>query len=48
MAFYADKDYTVVETVLQAAQKVMAGNLGLHWYDAKTEHIAGRASDPKR
>ncbi len=48
MAFYADKDYTVDETVLQAAQKVMAGNLGLHWYDAKTEHIAGRASDPKR
>ena len=48
MAFYADKDYTVDETVLQAAQKVMEGHLGLHWYDAKTERLAGRPSDPKR
>jgi hypothetical protein len=48
LAFYADKDYTVDETVLQAAQKVMEGHLGLHWYEAKTERVAGRASDPKR
>ena len=48
MAFYADKDYTVDETVLMAAQKVMEGNLGLHWYNAKTERIAGRPSDSKR
>ena len=48
MAFYADKDYTVDETVLQAAQKVMEGHLGLHWYEAKTERLAGRPSDPKR
>ena len=48
MAFYADKDYTVDETVLQAAQKVMEGHLGLHWYDAKTEKIAGHPSDFKR
>jgi len=48
VAFYADKDYTVDETVLQAAQKVMEGHLGLHWYEAKTERLAGRPSDPKR
>jgi len=48
VAFYADKDYTIDETVLQAAQKVMEGNLGLHWYNAKTERLAGRPSDPKR
>ncbi len=48
MAFYADKDYTVDETALAAAQRVMEGHLGLHWYEAKTERIAGRASDPRR
>ena len=26
----------------------MEGHLGLHWYEAKTERIAGHASDPKR
>src|SRR5580698_6005994 len=26
----------------------MEGHLGLHWYEAKTERIAGRPSDPKR
>ncbi len=48
MAFYADKDYTVDETVLEAANQVMAGNLGLHWYDAKTEKVKGKPSDPRR
>ena len=48
MAFYADKDYTVDQEVLEAVQKVMAGNLGLHWYNAKTEKVKGRASDPRR
>lgn len=48
MAFYADKDYTVDETVLEAANQVMAGNLTLHWYDAKTEKVKGKPSDPRR
>lgn len=48
MAFYADKDYTEDQTVLEAANQVMAGNLGLHWYQAKTERVKGHASDPKR
>ncbi len=48
MAFYADKDYTVDQEVLQAMQQVMQGNLGLHWYDAKTEHIKGKPGDLRR
>ncbi len=48
MAFYADKDYTEDETVLNAAAEVMKGNLKLHWYDAKTERIKGRPSNMNR
>lgn len=48
MAFYADKDYTEDQAVLEAANQVMQGNLTLHWYEAKTERIRGRASDPRR
>ncbi len=39
MAFYADKDYTEDQAVLEAANQVMQGNLGLRWYNAKTEKI---------
>ncbi len=48
MAFYADKDYTQDQEVLEAINQVMAGNLGLHWYDAKTQKVKGRPSDPRR
>lgn len=48
MAFYADKDYTQDQAVLDAINSVMQGNLTLHWLDAKTEKIRGRASDPRR
>lgn len=48
MAFYADKDYTQDQEVLEAINQVMAGNLGLHWYDAKTEKVKGRPADPRR
>ena len=48
MAFYADKDYTEDQTVLEAANQVMQGNLSLHWYDAKTEKIKGKPSDLRR
>jgi hypothetical protein len=48
VAFYADKDYTEDEAVLEAANQVMQGNLSLHWYDAKTEKIKGRPHDLRR
>ncbi len=48
MAFYADKDYTQDEAVLEAANQVMQGNLSLHWYDANTEKIKGKPADLRR
>ena len=48
MAFYAYKDYTEDQEVLEAMNQVMAGNLGLHWFNANTEKIKGHASDPSR
>ena len=48
MAFYAYKDYSEDQEVLGAMQQVMAGNLGLHWFNANTEKIKGHASDPQR
>ena len=48
MAFYADKDYTEDQAVLDAMNAVMQGNLSLHWIDADTEKVKGRPSDPRR
>jgi hypothetical protein len=48
VAFYADKDYSDDPTTMDAANQVMQGNLGLRWYEAKTEKIKGKPSDPKR
>ncbi|HLI81265.1 MAG TPA: hypothetical protein VKV03_14855 [Candidatus Binataceae bacterium] len=48
MAFYAYKDYTEDQEVLEAMNQVMAGNLGLAWYNANTEKIKGHASEPQR
>ncbi|HVA82148.1 MAG TPA: hypothetical protein VNF29_14570 [Candidatus Binataceae bacterium] len=48
MAFYADKDYTTDQTVFEAVNQVMSGNLTLFWYDAKTEKVKGRPADPRR
>lgn len=48
MAFYAYKDYSEDQEVLAAMQSVMAGNLGLRWFNAKTEKIKGHPSDPHR
>jgi hypothetical protein len=48
VAFYADKDYTQDQEVLEAMQAVMQGNLTLHWFDAKTEKIKGKPGDPER
>jgi hypothetical protein len=48
VAFYADKDYTQDQEVLEAINQVMAGNLGLHWFNANTEKIKGKPSDLRR
>ncbi len=48
MAFYAYKDYSEDQEVLAAMQSVMAGNLGLRWYNANTEKFKGHVSDPNR
>ena len=48
MAFYADKDYTTDQTVFEAVNQVMSGNLTLFWYDAKTEKVKGRPADLRR
>ncbi|HEY6419397.1 MAG TPA: hypothetical protein VIX59_10365 [Candidatus Binataceae bacterium] len=48
MAFYADKDYTVDQSAMDAANEVMQGNLSLRWFDAKTEKIKGKPSNAKR
>lgn len=48
MAFYADKDYTEDQAVLDAMNAVMQGNLSLHWFDARTEKVKVHPSDPHR
>ena len=48
MAFFADKDYTEDQAVLDAMQAVMQGNLTLHWFNARTEKIKGQARDLRR
>ncbi len=48
MAFYADKDYTQDQAVLETFQAVMAGKLGLDWCDARTEKIRARPHEPDR
>jgi hypothetical protein len=48
VAFYADKDYTEDQAVLDAMNAVMQGNLTLHWFNAKTEKTRGRPADLRR
>jgi hypothetical protein len=48
VAFYADKDYTADQAVLDAMNAVMQGNLTLHWFNAHTEKIKAEAGDPRR
>jgi hypothetical protein len=48
MAFYAYKDYSEDKQVLEAMKQVMAGNLGLHWFNANTEKFKGHVSNPNR
>ena len=48
MAFYADKDYTQDQAVLDAMAAVMQGNLTLHWFNARTEKIKAAPADSRR
>jgi hypothetical protein len=48
VAFYADKDYTEDQAVLDAMIAVMQGNLGLHWFDPPTEKVKCRPADARR
>jgi hypothetical protein len=48
VAFYADKDYTQEQAVLDAMNAVMQGNLTLHWFNANTEKIKAQPNDPRR
>jgi hypothetical protein len=48
VAFYADKDYTQDQAVLEAMTAVMQGNLALHWFNADTEKIKAAPQDPRR
>jgi hypothetical protein len=48
VAFYADKDYTEDQAVLDAMNSVMQGNLTLHWFDAKTEKVKCKPGDARR
>jgi hypothetical protein len=48
VAFYADKDYTADQAVLDAMNAVMQGKLALHWFNAKTEKIKAAPRDPRR
>ncbi|HJU09654.1 MAG TPA: hypothetical protein VJ728_02195, partial [Candidatus Binataceae bacterium] len=48
MAFYADKDYTEDQSVLDAMAAVMQGNLTLHWFNANTEKIKAAPIDSRR
>lgn len=48
MAYYADKDYTEDQAILEAMQSVMQGNLTLQWMNARTEKLKARPSDPRR
>lgn len=48
MAFYLEKDFFEDVELFNLVQKVMSGDLTLHWYDANTEHVRVRPQDPAR
>jgi hypothetical protein len=48
VAFYADKDYTEDQAVLDAMSAVMQGNLTLHWFEPETERVKCRPADSRR
>lgn len=48
MAFYLEKDYFEDIELFNLNERVMSGELTLHWYDAKTEHVRVTPKNPAR
>lgn len=48
MSFYLEKDYFEDPALFELVQRVMQGNLTLHWYDAKTERVRAVPLDSRR
>jgi len=48
MSFYLEKDYFADEELFNLVNQVMAGNLTLHWFDAKTERVRAVPRDTQR
>ena len=48
MSFYLEKDYFADEELYELVDRVMRGNLTLHWFDAKTERVRAVPHDARR
>ena len=48
MAFYFEKDFFEDPELLELVQRVMEGNLTLHWWDAHTERVKVAPREPAR
>jgi hypothetical protein len=48
MAYFAEKNYFQDEKLMELVQRVMAGELTLTWWDAKTERVRAEIHDPRR
>lgn len=48
MSFYLEKDYFDDPELYALNERIMQGNLTLHWYDAKTEHVRAVAKSAAR
>ncbi len=48
MAFYLERDFFEDAKLYELTQKVLSGNLTLHWLDPQTERVRCRPKDPRR
>ena len=48
MSFYLEKDYFADEALLELVNRVMQGDLTLHWYEAKTERVRAVPKNTQR
>ncbi|TMA75694.1 MAG: hypothetical protein E6J72_17270, partial [Deltaproteobacteria bacterium] len=48
MAYFAEKNYFQDQELMELVQRVMAGELTLTWWDAKTERVRAEIHDPRR
>jgi len=48
VAFYLEKDFFADVELYELTQRVMSGDLTLHWFEAKTEHVKCEPKDPRR